>query len=401
MKKVMAIGLALLVSATMAWAAGQQGAAGGGAAASSNNLQESLDLFNTAIKTVKSTDGQLLMPELSAGQAPARPANPDSLPETNAGHWYDMEWAGWGSGAKINPPVSPKTGSKGKHIIMIMHGAHPWTTACQNGAQKAADALGMTISFLDPNWDINVQNQQIDQAINQKPDAIAIIPLDQQASGQQARKINQAGIPAFFFNTLPSNDAMRYTLTWTGPNDWSQMRRLARSLADKMGKKGGIAYITHNPGTSPYFARYWGPRTELATYAPDIKFLDVQTTNPTFDAPAAQQVTNDWLTRFGKDLTAIFVADDAPQALGVTDALKAAGREDILVVAAGNSKQGMDLVGEGKMYGITYQTAEGDGAAAVKSIAMFYNGMTLPEIAYLAQDIITKDNVAGFYPPQW
>ncbi|MDR1446183.1 MAG: substrate-binding domain-containing protein, partial [Treponema sp.] len=165
------------------------------------------------------------------------------------------------------------------------------------------------------------------------------------------------------------------------------------------GKQGGIAYVTHNPGTSPYFARMYGPRSELKTYAPNIRTLDFQT--PGFDAAATKQVVADWITRFGPQLNALFLADDSAHAIGAVDAIKEAGRTDILIVAAGNSKAGMDLVASGDVLAITYQTAEGDGAACVKAMADFFNGKSLPELGYLAQDIITKSNVAGFQPPQW
>jgi ribose transport system substrate-binding protein len=241
----------------------------------------------------------------------------------------------------------------------------------------------------------------IDQAINAKPDAIGVIPINAESAVQQFRKINQAGIPAFGTNTLATAEAMRYMVTWTGPDDWGQMRKMARYLADAMGKKGGIAYITHNPGGSSYFSRMFGPRTELATYAPDIKTLDFQ--SPGFDAAATQQVVSDWLTRFGRNLNAIFLADDAPQAIGTIDALKKAGRTDVLVVAAGNSKQGMDLISSGDLLAITYQTAEGDGAACVKAMADFFNGKQLPELGYLhlEEEVITKANVTAFQPAQW
>ncbi|MCL2472077.1 MAG: sugar ABC transporter substrate-binding protein [Treponema sp.] len=393
MKRLLGIAFALFILSGYAFAAGgQQSTSGGGG----DNLQKSLALD---ISGIKSSDGQILMPPLSSKQVPQRPSNPDALPEDDAGHWYDMEYAGWNAGAKINPAKSPASGSIGKHVIIIVHGDHPWTTAYMNGAKKAAQALGMTIDLWSPNWDVNVQNQMIDQAINAKPDAIGVIPINAESAIQQFRRINQAGIPAFGTNTLATAEAMRYMATWTGPDDWGQMRKLARFLADKMGKTGGIAYITHNPGGSPYFARMFGPRTELMTYAPNIKTLDFQ--SPGFDAPATKQVVSDWLTKYGKDLNAIFLADDSAQAIGTIDALKEAGRTDVLVVAAGNSKQGMDLVASGDLLAITYQTAEGDGAACVKAMADFFNGKQLPEIAYLAQDIITKDNVANFQPAQW
>lgn len=349
--------------------------------------------------SVLSTDGQVLMPQLTVKEFPARPEDPSALPEDDAGRYYDMEFAGWDANDKVNIPASPANGPDGKKVILIVHGDHPWTTAYINGAKKAGEFFGITVEALSPNWDVNVQNQLIDQAINARPDAIGLIPLNAESAVQQFRKINEAGIPVFGTNTLPTSDAMKYMISWTGPDDWGQMRLLAGKLATAMGNKGGVCYITHNAGTSPYFARTYGPITEFKKIAPDIKTLDIQT--PGFDAVQCKQVVSDWITRFGDELTAIFLADDSAQAIGTIDAIKEAGRSDILVVAAGNSKQGMDLVKSGDLLAINYQTAEGDGAAVIYSMGKWFAGQDVPAIGYLAQDIITKDNVDGFYPPQW
>lgn len=352
------------------------------------------------INSVMSTDNQVLMPPLVNKEYPSRPEDPEKLGEDEAGRYYDMEYAGWDATEKSpNLPQSPKDGAKSKKIIVIVHGDHPWTTAYTNGVKKAAEFFGMEVDVWSPNWDVNVQNQQIDQAINAKPDAIAVIPINAESAVQQFRKITDAGIPAFGTNTLTNSDAMKYMVAWSGPDDWSQMRQLARSLADKMGKKGGICYITHNPGSSPYFARMYGPRTELATYAPDIKTLDFQT--PGFDAPKTKQVVSDWITRFGDELNAIFLADDSAQAIGTIDAIKEAGRSDIIVVAAGNSKTGQDLVKSGDLYMINYQSAEGDGAAVIKNMADWFDGKEVAPIGYISTAMITKENVDGFYPCQW
>ena len=113
------------------------------------------------------------------------------------------------------------------------------------------------------------------------------------------------------------------------------------------------------------------------------------------------QLVSDWLTRFGPNLKGIVAADDSAQSLGIIEALKKAGRTDVLVVAAGNSKVGMDLVKDGGLFAITYQTAEGDGGLAVQTAADWFNGKEVPMRKNLAQHIITKADVDGFYPPQW
>ncbi len=371
-------------------------------AAQQANLKASLAVDTS---TLKSADNQqLLAPSKDNRAVPKRPADPNKLPETDPLRWYDMEWAGW-SVTPTNIPQSPGDGAIGKKVIMIVHGDHPWTTACILGAKKVADMYKWNFKALSPNWVKDVQDQMIDQAINEKPDMILLIPLDAKTAPQQARKINQAGIPLILFNTLPSAEAMNYAIAWTGPDDFGQFRLLSRAFADELRKRNpgakeiGVAYVQHAPGGSPYFARCFGPISELAGYAPEIKTLDKQA--PGFEADKTMQLVSDWLTRFGKDLKGIVAADDSAQSLGIAEALKKAGREDVLVVAAGNSKVGMDLVKDGKIFAITYQTAEGDGALAVATAADWFNGKDIPMRKNLAQHIITKADVESFYPPQW
>ena len=369
------------------------------AAPADDNLTKSLAL-DAAAAQIKGDDGQIMLVEGFQKPVKERPADPAALPDDDAGKYYDMEYAGWNAGEKVNPPTAGKgTGSIGKHIIVIVHGDHPWTTAYGNGAKKIAEAYGMTIDIWSPNWDINVQNQLIDQAINAQPDGIVLIPMDAKSAIQQFKKINESGIPLIGSNCLPEAEAMKYIITWTGPDDWGQMRMLANQVSKDLGGKGGIAYITHNPGGSPYFARMFGPITELKQIAPDIKTLAFD--SPGFDAVKCKQLVTDWLTKYGKDLNAIFCADDSAQAIGAIDALKEAGRTDVLVYAAGNSKVGMDYVASGDLKAINYQTANGDGAFAVKAIADWFNGKDIAPIQYLPQALITKENVSQFQPAQW
>jgi len=72
-----------------------------------------------------------------------------------------------------------------------------------------------------------------------------------------------------------------------------------------------------------------------------------------------------------------------------------------MVVAAGNSKIGMDAVKAGDIAAITYQSSEADGAIGMKSAADWFNGLELNEVSYLVKHIITADDVDEFMPAQW
>lgn len=396
MKKILAILLIVLVSGfVFANGSGEKSGSTTNGMTAAENLKWSLAVD---ISKVKSSDGQPLLLGLEKKEIATRPANPDALPKEDPGHWYDMEYAGW-SAEKINIPESPKDGARGKRIIVIINGDHPYLTAYSQGAYKVAGAYQMDITILSPNWDVAVQNQMLDESIVDAPDMIILVPLDAKVAVQQIRKVNQAGIPIIVSNMLPEDEGMKYCIGWTGPDDWGQFRMLARAWADKLGKKGGVAYIRHAPGGSPYFARTYGPISELSSYAPDIKTLDMQA--PGFKAEDSMKVVSDWITRFGDDLKGICAADDSAQAIGIIEALKKAGREDVVVVAAGNSKIGMDAIKAGNLYAITYQSAEADGAVAVKMAADWFDGLEVEPVRYLPKHVITAKDVDDFLPAQW
>ena len=365
--------------------------------------QASYEKLVAAEESLMTTDNHLMMAEGLSFDVPEVDGDAEyveeNYDETQAEHWHYKEYIDWDQSQDATFPESPADGQDGKKVILIVHGAHAWTTCYTEAFQAACDAVGIDLTVYDPNWDQGSQDSYIDQAINEQPDAIALIPLSADHAIQQFKKITDAGIPAFCVNTTPDADAMNYIIAYTGPNDWYQMRTLADMLGEKLEGKGGVAYITHNVGGSPYYARCYGPMTELAEKYPDIKTLDIQ--SPGFEASEVKQVVSDWITKFGDDLNAIVLADDSDQAIGTVEACKAAGRDDIVVVAAGISKQGLDLVKSGDLYGMSYQTCQGDAGLAVRTISEWFCGLDTERVYYLGTDVVTEENTADFEPCQW
>ena len=350
---------------------------------------------------LKSDDGQpLILIDDSPLTPPARPANPNALTEEDALYWYDMEYAGW-QGAKQNLPVSPKSGAKGKHVVCLRHMDHPYTTAYTRGMQKVADAYGITLKTLTAgNADVNIQSQQVDQVINERPDMVIIFPVDAKSVVPMLRKLNQAGVPTITSNLIPVDAGMPYTLAWTGPDDWGQFRMLAREFARRMNYQGGYCIVQHMPGGSPFFSRTYSIITELKKIAPKMRLLEQQTTK--LEAEKSMQVVSDWITKYGLDLKGIASADDSGAQIGINEACRRANREDIIRVAAGNSRVGMDFIRAGTLHAITYQSAEADGALPMKLAAEWLCGKEITRpVYYLKKHIITAEDVAQFMPAQW
>jgi ribose transport system substrate-binding protein len=353
----------------------------------------------TDVFLLRGTDGQpYLFPAAAPPAIPDRPADPKALPENDSGHWWDIEYAGW-KVDKAPMPESPKDGARGKRVVLLKAGDHPYWTAYVRGFETIATACGMKTKVYNGNWNMDLQAQQTDQAINEQPDMIILAPVDSTGCTPLLRRIHQAAIPCIASNTIPCNEAMQYCLAWTGPDDWGQFRMLARAFADALGKEGGYAIVRHMPGSSPFFSRTFAPITELGTYAPDMKMLAMDTTN--LEAEPSMQLVSAWITRFGDELKGLVLSDDGFVLTGALEAIKKAGREDIVIVAAGNSKTGMDAVKAGQTLAITYQSAEGDGALAVYTAARWFDGVSLAPVAYLPKHLITRDDVDQFMPAQW
>jgi len=351
------------------------------------------------VYALRGTDGQpYILPQTESVTIPERPADPKALMETDKGHWWDIEYAGWNV-EKVNMPVSPKDGPRGKRIVLLKAGDHPYWTAYVNGFKVMAEAYKMKIKIYNSNWNMDLQAQQTDQSINEQPDMIIFAPVDATACTPLLRRINKAGIPCITSNTIPCDEAMKYCLGWTGPDDWGQFRMLARIFADELENKGGYAIVRHMPGSSPFFARTYAPVTELTEYAPDMKMLVMDTAN--LEAEGTMQLVSAWLIKYGDELKGLVLAGDGFSMTGALEAVKKSGRKDIVIVAAGNSKTGMDSIKAGDALAITYQSAEGDGAIAVHAAAEWFEGKELEPVRYLPKHIITQADVDDFMPAQW
>ena len=155
------------------------------------------------VSALKSTDGQpLIVVDESPLVPPPRPENPEALSEDDPLRWYDMEYAGWRC-KKVNLPPSPASGAKGKRVMCLRHMDHPYTTAYTRGMQKVADAYGVHLKTLTAgNADVNIQSQQVDQVINERPDLAIIFPVDAKSVVPMLRKLNQAGVPVIASNLI-------------------------------------------------------------------------------------------------------------------------------------------------------------------------------------------------------
>ncbi|MBI9107882.1 MAG: substrate-binding domain-containing protein [Spirochaetales bacterium] len=326
-------------------------------------------------------------------EIPRRPEAPESFPENDRRHWYDYEFPGWGV-RKNNIPLSPMNGAKGKKVACLLP-EHPYHRAYEAGMKATAQPFGIELTFKYSGWDIEMQAQQVEEVIRERPDLVILVPESACESVESCRRLNEKKIPVIASNLIPDYEALKYITAWTGPDDWGQFRMLARHFADLMKGEGGYAVICHIPGSSAFMGRKWGLITELCDYAPGMKLLEVESTG--LDKHRTYLMVKDWLEKHGSQLKGIVSADDNIAQQGINQALEEAGRADIIRVANGSSKVGMRMLKEDKLQAITYQSPRLDGALAIQLAIDWFNGLQVEPFRYLPVQLLTAGNVDEFF----
>lgn len=131
---------------------------------------------------------------------------------------------------KVNIPQSPADRLKGKRIICLLPGPHPYITNFEKGLWEAASAFKMDVMIKYADWDGETQVTQVNESVNVRPDLVIMVPVSTEISAHLYERINKAGIPVIASNMTPENEAYQYILAWTGPDDWLQCASLQLSL---------------------------------------------------------------------------------------------------------------------------------------------------------------------------
>jgi ribose transport system substrate-binding protein len=125
-------------------------------------------------------------------------------------------------------------------------------------------------------------------------------------------------------------------------------KAMAEALIKAMGGKGGIVALGGIESNVPAIERKAGLEQALKEH-PDVKLLDLQVAN--WQATAALQKTNAWLTQFGDKIGGIWAAND-DMALAAVEALRADGRAGkVPVTGIDGIKLAVEAILKGEMVG--------------------------------------------------
>lgn len=251
--------------------------------------------------------------------------------------------------------------------------SHQFWQAVKSGAESAATANGVTITFEGPNTEAEIDKQTdiLNAAIAKKPQGLGFAALDSQAQVPALQKAADAGIPIVAFDSGVDSDLPLTTCTTDNVN---AAGAAADKLAEAIGGEGEVAAQIHDQTSATGIGRRDGFVNRIKEKYPKITIVDIKYAN---DALKATDDIKATLQAF-PNLKGIFASNEGT-AVGLAVALKETGAK-VVGVGYDSGKSQKDAIMDGTLIGSITQNPVGIGECVVNSLAKAIKGEQLPKI---------------------
>ncbi|MCU1536635.1 MAG: Sugar binding protein/LacI transcriptional regulator [Humibacillus sp.] len=293
----------------------------------------------------------------------------------------------------------------GKKVVIGFSGPaadHGWLAAInQSALDQAKKYTDVELKAAEGTNDASAQIAQIETFINDKVDAIVLLPTDGAALTEIATKAMQAGIPVINVDReFSSPFAARTTIL----GDNYGMGVSAGTYACQVVKEKNL--------TNPVIAEIAGIDALPLTQDRSKGFADaLKSCNQTVDNRVAAEFTVESGEKQASNLIQaapkidILWNHDDDQGVGVQAALDQANRHEMAFIGGAGSANAMRLIKEGKMAAtvIYPPTQAADGIRLARLIAQ-NKGLSdlvqveVPKRVVLNAPVVTKDNVDQYLP---
>jgi ribose transport system substrate-binding protein len=287
----------------------------------------------------------------------------------------------------------------GNHTLVFIPGSasNPSQAFGFKMFQKHAAEYGFDVSMLDGKADVQEQTKAVNNAVAQGADVIIVNPNDAAAILPALKEARKAGVVVGnFMVTATDKDAYDF---YVSVND-----KLAGEVAVK-----GILGLFPNGATGVEIGGQAGHQAAIDRHDgfdaavkanPSIKVLDYQ--NPqAWDTVQAQAIAEDMITKYGDQIQFVFCHWDNG-ATGVINALTAAGMEDVLVIGVDGNSVAFSQVESWKNYFSIAQNAETIAMKSMEEANYVLNKDPKAQFDVIVPfDLITKETIGNFTPPEW
>ncbi|WP_130861695.1 sugar ABC transporter substrate-binding protein [Bacilliculturomica massiliensis] len=283
------------------------------------------------------------------------------------------------------------SGLSGKKIsVMTPYLGSVTTNQMVEFLKSGLEAGGAEVTVVNTDNDFGALASRIEDVVAAGTDGIVLVSADPNQVANQLQEAFDADIPVFGCDS-GFIEGMQVNAT----SDNYQMGELIVKYLfdDLMGGKGTVIALTHRP--HPGVVKRCEAFDDIIKDYPDIKLITEQHVPAEQPINDAQDIVeNLLLANPDKDsVTAIWAAWDEP-AIGATQALKEAGRDEVIVTGVDGNEQAISLIKEGtNLKATVQQNFEGMAQIVVDQMTKLFDGEELEKgEMYAPATLITPEN---------
>lgn len=257
---------------------------------------------------------------------------------------------------------------------------NPFFVSLKDGIEKEAKEKGMKVTVVDAQDDTAKQISGIEDLILQKVDVLLVNPTDSAAISSAIQSANEAGIPVITIDRSSDEGDIE---TFIASDNVAGGEMAAEYLVKELGEKAKVVELEGVSGASATRERGKGFHN-IAD-----KQLDVLTSQTAeFDRTKGLNVMENIL-QGNKDIQAVFAHNDE-MALGAIEAIKAAGK-DIIVVGFDGNDDALKAVENGELKATIAQQPSLIGEEAVNAAEKILKGDKVDDTISVPLKLVTKE----------
>lgn len=266
-------------------------------------------------------------------------------------------------------------------------------TYVRTGLEAAAKHQDVQIQFEDAQGDVVRQLNQVEGFLNQKVDAVIVLPVDTAATANITRAAVAAKTPLVYVNRHPDERTLPEGVVTVASNDIEAGQLQMRYLAQKLGGKGNVAIIMGDLAQNATHDRTEGVKQVLKDF-PGIKVVEQQSAE--WQRSKGMDLTSNWLLA-GTAFNAI-VANNDEMAIGAAMALQQAGKAkgEIAIVGIDGLPDGLAAIKRGLLAGSVFQDPKAQAAQAVQAAVRMIKGEQVDAQVWVPFELITPEQVGVF-----
>jgi inositol transport system substrate-binding protein len=254
-----------------------------------------------------------------------------------------------------------------------------------------SDKPEFEVVLQDAQEDVIRQQDLVNTLISQGVNILVVIPTNTDAMAPIIAAAKNKNIPLLFANRNPFNDSLPPDDVYYLGSQPIISGRLQAELAGKLlNGQGNVCILTGILGQEAQIERTKGNREVLQQNFPNIKIIGQDTGN--WQRDQGMTITENWLTAHGKGLNAILANNDE-MALGAIEALRAAGRSDVIVMGIDGVPDALEAVKNETMAATVFLSAELEGRGIAEISYRLAKGESVEKTTWVPDVFITSDNV--------